>query len=238
MKKILILTGALLLPIASYSEDKTTEETVKETIQETKKEVVEALSQSRDMRTQFKYFGMLNYSPFDLILPSKLGFTLGKMSDVDHTWEFEYLRSSISVPFIIEDLGAMTDERFSLIKRNYFGTQTFNLSYGFNYHIFSLHLGNKYLASVAPGIPAVDLIKIESFGVNLGIGNRWILANRWMLGVDWISWSQPLLRTKYKNSYADYVSNQDDKDAVNKGAKLISYLPRIAVLKLQVGYSF
>lgn len=200
-------------------------------------ELAQALNHSRKIRSSSEYFGIGTYSPLDLILPSKLGLTFGKNKDADHTWELEYLRSSVSVPFIVDDLGAMTDERLSWIKRNYYGSEIFNFSYGLSYHRFSLNLGNKYLSSVT-SVPNVELIEIESLGFNLGIGNRWIFENKMILGVEWFSWAQPVFKTKYNNSFKDYVTNADDQDTVDKGVKLISYLPRFAILKLQLGYSF
>jgi len=207
---------------------------VKETVQDAQK----ALSHSRLMRQTYKYYGTLNYAPVDLILPSKFGFTLGYVDTPEKTWEFEYLKSSVSVPFIIDDLGEMTDERFSVITRDYFGTETFNLSYGLTYYKFKVHLGNKYLASVAPNIPDVELMRVDSLGFNVGIGNRWIFSNRWIVGLDWISWSQPVFTTRYNDKYAELTNDPNDKNTAADVLKLIKWVPRITLLKLQIGYSF
>jgi hypothetical protein len=94
-----------------------------------------------------------------------LGFSLGLNNDGDKTWELEYLRGSISVPFIIEDLGKMTDERISIIGRSYFGGNSFNLSYGVSYFNFSLHLGDKLLGGLTGGAyPSIDLVEIKAYG--------------------------------------------------------------------------
>jgi hypothetical protein len=207
---------------------------VKESVQDAQK----ALSHSRLMRQTYKYYGTLNYAPIDLILPSKFGFTLGYVKTPDKTWEFEYLKSSLSVPFIIDDLGEMTDERFSLMARDYFGTETFNLSYGLTYYKFKVHVGSKYLASVSTNIPDVELMRVDSVGFNVGIGNRWVFSNRWIVGMDWISWSQPVFTTRYNDKYAEFTNDPNDKDSAKKVLKLISWIPRITLLKLQIGYSF
>ncbi|MES2803239.1 MAG: hypothetical protein V4654_12150 [Bdellovibrionota bacterium] len=216
----------------------TTKEKVTEAVQSRVDQVQKALSHSRSIRQNSDYFLTLNYAPIDLILPSKIGLTAGLVRDADITWEFEYLKSSVSVPFIIEDLGEMTDERFSVIRRDYFGTETFNLSYGLSYYKFILHIGNKYLSSVVSSAPDVDLIRVESLGFNVGIGNRWIFSNRWMVGVDWLSWSQPVFTTRNNNKYADLASNEDDKETSKTLVKLVSWVPRLTLLKVQVGYSF
>ena len=201
-------------------------------------EVQPTLGQSRLIRQNSNYFVTLNYSPIDLVLPSKWGITLGSVKDVDQTWELEYLKSSVSVPFIVEDLGEMTDERLSLIRRNYLGTQTFNFNYGLNYHRFNLHIGNKYLSSVATSVPDVDLISVESLGFNVGMGHRWTFSNRWIVGVDWVSWSQPVFTTRKDNKFEDYSANEGYKDSTDTLVKLITWVPRITILKFQVGYSF
>ncbi|AZZ36615.1 hypothetical protein CIK05_07370 [Bdellovibrio sp. qaytius] len=213
-------------------------EAVKDAVKDTVHEAQKALSHSRQIRQTSKYFGTLNFAPVDLILPSKFGLTAGYVETPDQTWEFEYLKSSVSVPFVVDDLGSMTDERFSIIKRDYFGTETFNLNYGLSYYRFKVHVGNKYLASVSSNAPDVDLMQIDSLGFNVGIGNRWIFSNRWIVGMDWASWSQPVVTTRYNDKYADLTNNPDDKDKAKKFLKLISWVPRITLLKLQIGYSF
>lgn len=190
------------------------------------------------MRQTYQNYGTLNFAPLDLILPLKYGFTLGYVETPDKTVEFEYLKSSMSVPFVIDDLGSMTDERFSVIARDYLGTETFNLSYGVTYYKFKVHVGNKYLNSVSTNIPDVEFMRVDSLGFNLGLGNRWVFSNRWILGLDWISWSQPLFTTRYNDKYAEFTNNPDDKDKAKKVLELISWVPRITLLKLQIGYSF
>lgn len=215
-----------------------TKDKVVEAFKEGKDQVVQALSHSRLVRGNSDYFVTANYAPFDLVLPSKIGLTAGLVSDADRTWELEYLKSSVSVPFLVDDIGEMTDERISLIRRNYLGTETFNFNYGFSYFKYKVHIGNKYLASVATNSPDIDLIRVESLGFNLGIGNRWVFSNRWIAGVDWISWSQPVVSTRINNKFDDYSNDSGYKDTIDTAVKLIKWVPRITLLKLQVGYSF
>ena len=233
-----IFVFLLAFSSCAFAEEQNTQEKIVEAFKEGKEQVVQALSHSRLVRQNSNYFATGNFAPVDLILTSKFGVTLGTVTNADYTWELEYLKSSVSVPFLVDDIGEMTDERLSLIRRNYFGTETFNLSYGLSYNKFKVHIGSKYLAYIATNIPDADLMEIESLGFNVGIGNRWIFSNRWMVGVDWASWSQPVFTTKYNNKYSDYATDEDSKDTVDTVAKLIRWVPRISLLKLQVGYSF
>jgi hypothetical protein len=205
----------------------------------TTEQVSKTLAETRDRREKADYFALANYSPLDLLIPSKFGFTLGYIKSADKTWEFEYLRGSISVPFIVQDLGKMTEERFSVIGRSYFGGNSFNFSYGLSYFDFSLHLGDKLLNRVTGGdYPSIDLVEIQTLGFNLAIGNRWSFKRKVTFGIDWISWAQPVYVTNKKSAFLDYASNQQDKDDVDAAMKLIAYFPRLAFLKLQLGILF
>lgn len=201
--------------------------------------VQEAVSDSAQLRSNRKYFVMANYSPFDLLIPGKYGATVGLHRSAQKTWEFEYLRGSISVPFIVEDLGKMTDERFSIIARSYSDRNSFNFSYGLSYFDFSLSLGDKLLNRVTAGnYPSLDLVEIQALGFHLGIGNRWVLNKNVTFGIDWVTWAQPLFLTSKKSAFLDYATNQKDKDDVDAALKVISFFPRLAFLKLQLGISF
>lgn len=206
---------------------------------DTSERVSKTLAETRARREKADYFVLANYSPFDLLIPSKYGLTFGYIKSADKTWELEYLRGSISVPVIVEDLGNMTDERFSVIGRSYFGGNSFNFSYGLSYFNFSLRLGDDLLNRVTEGnYPSIDLIEIQSLGFNLAIGNRWSFNHNVTFGVDWISLAQPVFVTNKKSAFLDHASNQQDKDDVDKTMNLISYFPRLAFLKLQLGILF
>lgn len=214
-------------------------EKTKENLIETKEQVVEYTSISRQKRAEYAYYLQLNYAPMDLIIPSKMGATLGSQKDIDNSYEIEILRGTLAFPFIVEDLGKMTDFKYSLLFRSYSGRESFNFSYGVTYFDFTVELGDKLLNKLTGGfIPAVDLIKIQSLGFHLGVGNRWNFGKNFSFGVDWITWSQPLFVTKREAPYLDYVTDEDAKKSVNDAISLISYLPRFSLFKLQLAYMF
>jgi hypothetical protein len=184
------------------------------------------------------YYAYLNYSPFDLLLPNKWGFTLGKIRNDQKSTELEYLRGSVSAPFFIDDLGEMTEERLTLMNRRHFGRGYFNFTYGLSYNRFVLHLGNEYLSSLSMQAPNSDFIHVETLGFHVGLGSQHVFQNRVSVGVDWISWAQPLVTTRFDNAFGDYVTNEDDRNAVDQVIKVVSYLPRFVVLKVRLGYMF
>lgn len=214
-------------------------DTAQEQIQQVAQKAEQAVQNSRWRRSQKDYLGLINYSPLDLLIPSKLGVTVGLLRDTDTSWELEYLRGSVSVPFFVEDLGSMTDQRISLIRRSYFGKNSFNVGYGLSYFDFKVNLGNDILSRLSSGaVPMIDVVHIQSLGFNLSLGNRWHVDKNITLGVDWVSWSQPLFVTRKDSLFLDYVTNANDKDDVETAIRWTSYFPRLSFLKLQVGILF
>lgn len=197
------------------------------------------LNSTRTSREKSKYFAIGSYSAADLIIPGKWGVTAGKVLNADKTYELEYLRGSLSIPFFIDNLGGMTEQRLSFIARSYFGYNSFNVGYGITYNDFSIKYGSDLLNRISGSYPSsVESLSIKTLGVNFSIGNRWQISDNIIFGLDWFSWSQPITEIERKNDFTKYATNQNDKDESEKAARSISYLPRFAVLKLQLGISF
>jgi hypothetical protein len=192
-----------------------------------------------ERRSNSNFIVLANYSPFDMIVTNKIGATAGWVQNGNTTYELEYLRGSISVPIVIQDLGAMTDQRISLIRRSFFGSNSFNVSYGISYFDFNIHLGEALLNRASAGnIPSIDAVTMQSMGANFAIGNRWSFTQNITFGVDWFSWAQPLVTLKRDSAFTQYSANSGDRNDVDTALKVLSYLPRFAVLKLQLGMMF
>lgn len=188
----------------------------------------------------YKYYAIATYSPFDLMIPHKYGLTAGlfETGPKNRTWEFEYLRGGVSHPFLVKHLGSMTDQKFSILARSYPKQGSFNISYGITYFDFSLHLSDAILNRVTGGnIPSIDVLQMQSFGFNVGLGNRWTYKNM-IFGVDWVNFAQPLFITNEQSIFMDYATDPKDRERVNDLIREISYIPRISVLKLQFGLMF
>lgn len=246
MRSLLSLCVFILVSINSFNIAQADDSKITDAIEATQEAAAEAsqkvsdyLGDTQKRRSKANYFALLNYSPLDLLIPSKKGLTLGLISSVEKTWEFEYLSGSVSVPFIIEDLGKMSDTRFSIISRSYSDNNSFNFSYGITYFDFSLHLGDRLLNGLSGGTyPSIDLVEISSLGLNFAFGNRWSFEKNMTFGVDWISLAQPLYTLKKSSAFLDYATNQGDRDSVDKAMSLISYFPRVALFKVQFGILF
>lgn len=181
----------------------------------------------------------IHYSPFDLILPSKTGAALLYRTSADAAWELEYSNGALKVPFIIKDLGEVSETRISLNRRHSNGGVGFQFLYGVFYQTFTLRLGNEILSRLTSGsIPNIELIEIGSVGATIGLGYRWRLKDRFVLGVDGAAWAQPFLNTKRSTPFLDAATNANDRDSVDATVKLIQYLPRFSLLKVSAGFEF
>lgn len=181
---------------------------------------------------------MLAWAPIDLILPSKFGASVAWNRTPEASHELEYLSAKMSVPFFVDDLGGFTDRRVSLLKRSFNARNSFNFHYGLSYFDTEIHVGNDYLAQANANAAEVDLLRIKSLGFIWGFGNRWNFAKGLTAGVDWFSWSQPLLVIHRDNALVDSMNEGSAKDRVETTMKLVEYLPRLTVLKVALGYSF
>lgn len=179
------------------------------------------------------------YSPLDLFIPQKIGISGSYIATAQKTYEFEYLRGKIAAPSFFKDLGRMTDEKISILARNYFSRNSFNLSYGVTYFRFKVHLGSEYLQSVTASERAnVDVLNLESLGVNVGVGNRWAVTEHISFGVDWIELYQPLVETKRETGFVDKTNDNSDRDAVEDALDYITKFPRFTFFKVSLGATF
>lgn len=185
------------------------------------------------------YFVGLTYSPLDLLIPNKWGAKFGGETPGELAWEVEYLRGSLQTPFIIADLGRMTDERYSLIFRSYGQRKSFNFHFGVSYFSFKANLSPKFLNTVPAQVDtSYDIVRVESVGFNLGIGHRWHWGERFLFGVDWLSWAQPVFITKNQSEIKDLTTDEKTKDTISDAVRIANYVPRFLTLKVYLNFSF
>lgn len=183
------------------------------------------------------YLASFSYSLVDIPLPNKMGLNLGLIKSPTQTWELEFLRGNLSFGGF-RDLASASDTRIGLIGRSYYGKH-FHISYGLSYFDFSAKLGDELMNGMTGGAyPSVDVLTIQGFGANVGLGTTWVFKQKFTLGIDWISWAQPLFITKRSSDYLNYSNNQSGKDNVSATIRFVSYLPRFSVLGVHLGMLF
>jgi hypothetical protein len=194
---------------------------------------------SRDMRKNVSYFVLGTYSPLDMLIPSKTGATIGYVPSAEKSWELEYIKGSVSLPPLIEDIGEMSDQRISLIRRSYSNRNSFYWSAGLSYFDFKVYVGDELLNRITAGtFPSIDLVRVQSLGFHTSVGNRWMFGPNVVVGVDWISLSQPIYTIDKESAILDYATNPKDREDIEDAVDVIAYFPRLALLKLQIGIAF
>jgi hypothetical protein len=211
---------------------------VKPTFGERAASVFSAIAPIQNVRTENNYFASFNYSALDFPIPGKWGVTAGLMSTPDRTWELEYLKGSYSVPGGFRDLGSINDTRISLIARSYFGN-SFNFAGGISYFDFTADVGDKLISNATQGAyPSMNAMTVRGFGAYVGIGNSWTFRKNITLGIDWIAIAQPIYITKRTSDFRQTSGDASANQSIDDTMKIISYLPRFALLSAHLGMVF
>ena len=151
----------------------------------------------------------------------------------------EYLRGTIAIPFIIDDLGKITDQRISLFYRSYSNRNSFSFLYGVNYSSFKAQLGTDFLATISGGnVSQFDIVSIQTIGFTWGLGNRWQLKNRLIIGLDWFTINLPLFVLESNADFLSANASAKKKDEIRDALDIIEKIPTLAVFKFQIGMSF
>lgn len=181
----------------------------------------------------------LIFSPLDLIVPKKLGLG-GSFRDLDAHLEYdlEYL-SARFVPFFVSDLGAFSEQRLSLVRRSFGTRSSFYYHWGVSHLTTRLEFGRELLKRVVTGYPHLLAFETQSLGLQLGMGNQWLISNdRFSFRIDWFSLTQPLYTLKRDIPVLAYLQDQDSERLVEGAVALSQWMTRLTFLKLQVTYLF
>lgn len=197
-----------------------------------------ATGQSKELEWKEGWYAGGAFSYIDLLVPGKLGINIGKQDQRQDAWELEYLSGSISDPVVIKDIGSVTDQRISLIRKKQVWFKSFYLAYGLSYFKLSVNLAEDIANSVDEDAPSGDIVDARALGSHLSIGNMWKIGKHGFFGVDWIGWAQPWIRLKEESSAVDYLVDEDDRDKVHDALAIVYNAPRLWVIKLQAGYRF
>ena len=198
-----------------------------------------ALGSARDNRTLTKWTLTGNFTLLETWVLTKYGFTAGYNDSASNTYEFEYMRGSLSFGKFGMDIGGIDEQRFALVARSFNKRNSFNVTYGVFYSEFDAHLGNDILATVS-GVPAstVDLARVTIFGFTGGLGNRWQMENGFVWGVDWIMLHVPLFLIEKEAPFLDNSNSPVKKDDVADVLDIFRKVPGLGILKFQVGLSY
>lgn len=231
-------TTAVVEPTPTPAPQPTLGEKAKNAAAKTKDLVQSTISNGGDRREASKISLLGEYSTFDLLLPGKLGGSIGWVQDRSTSIEAEYLSASYSVPAFIEDIGSFTDKRISIVRRVYGDRNSLNFHYGLSYFDTNINVGSKYLATATNTNAYAELMKQRSIGFIIGVGNRWTFPKGFTVGVDWISYAQPVFVVDQDSSIINSIKDENAKKTVQDVFQAALYFPRISVFKVALGWTF
>lgn len=194
---------------------------------------------SKQWREESNYVILANYSVYDLLVPGKKGLTLGVNHSSEKTWELEYLKGDISGPSAFKQLGSIEEQRISLLSRSFSTRNSFSGFFGLSWNSFEVSVGNDMLTKLGVvSAPKSTLLRLDTLGINAGLGNRWSMWKGFTIGADWFGVSQPLFTVRKDMSILDQAGNRNERDKIEQALKVALYFPRFYVFKIQAGKMF
>ena len=194
---------------------------------------------SSELRDKIGFSATLIVSPLDMLVPMKKGISLGLVFAGNHVFELEYLSASLS-PFLFGDLGTVNDKKISLTYRSFNGRNSFNWLYGLAYLDSSLEFGDKLYNKISGVYPYFEAFKVITLGFQVGFGSEWMFSHYFAMPIriDWLTLTIPFYMVKKEAEILNYVSDSNTRSDLDKAISIASYIPRLAVLKFQIGFSF
>lgn len=164
-------------------------------------------------------------------IPSKK--TLGYTRTLSPKWslEGEYSTSTLSTGIVGVDLGSVSEKRFSLLGRRYWG-RSFNWVIGPYFNSVKAALGGDIKT------PVDGHVQVEQLGLSLGFANRWSFENGFTIGFDWLRVNIPLRETKYDDKILQLVADKSSRDDVKTVLSAINRVPTFVLLGIHLGYFF
>jgi hypothetical protein len=190
---------------------------------------------SVDRRSTSRWLAALTASPLGIAVPFKYGLSAAWIYNAHWTFEAGYFVGRLATGIKFIDFASFSETLYTLQSRCFFGN-SFNLSQ----QTYDGHLGNALVSRLSGGsVPAgVDELQVSTFGLQLGIGNRWQWPSGFTVGVDWFVLNVPFATQRRSAPFLDYATNPDDRDTADKILRIMQYIPTGALTKISIGYVF
>jgi hypothetical protein len=189
-------------------------------------------------RTLSQYTGNIHFSPLSTWVPLKYGLSLGYIHNSNWTYEVEWTQKTISAGILGVDFGHVKDQRYGIQARWYpKDFNSFHLIFGLFKSEFSSEFGSSIVGNMV-STPNVKVWKLESYGPQLGFGNRWQFPYGVTLGIDWFVMYIPLFNKTSDDEALTYVNNSSDRSDVDKVTGRVQNIPQFDIFKMTLGYTF
>lgn len=153
-------------------------------------------------------------------------------------YEAKWFGGSVSLDTSFFSIGSVKENLLIAHVRRFVGKSSFNWIFGLSQQTYEASVGQDILVNTTGAPTSADLIKIRTLGAQVGLGNRWQMANGIMLGADWLVINVPFMTLESSVPILDYVNDEGTRNRVNDAVKILRYIPTFAIAKVQVAYSF
>ncbi len=196
------------------------------------------LGASAQSRQKMKTLFTLNFSPIDMLVPGKKGVSVGMGDHDGRIYELEYLSAKFA-PLLVSDLGAINDQRISVMMRSFSGRNSFNYFCGLSYLATNLEFGSSLANKVTGLYPYMEAFEVQSIGLQFGVGSEWIFERGYFfpIRIDWIAITQPVYTLKHDAPILDYVNDQTTRNSLDTAISIAQWTPRISIVKIQAGFA-
>lgn len=165
-----------------------------------------------------------------------LGFTYAK--DPNWIWDLSYIKGGLGFGVAGLDFGGFDESLLTLTGRYYPRSGTFNWIIGLSRHAYRVYLGNDFVARMTGGPGTSDLLRVQTLGLQLGLGNRFTFREQFWLSIDWLTLNIPVTTLLREGPSYDAYTSSNDRRLVNDALKLMESLWTATFLKTSIGYSF
>ena len=183
-------------------------------------------------------FGVHGTLTLGYLAPIKYGFGFTYAVSPTWVWDLSYIRGGLGFGIAGIDFGGFSESLLSLNGRYYPWSGSFNWIIGAARHAYRVHLGNDMVARMTGGPGSMDLLRVETLGLQLGIGNRFQFRSHFWLAVDWLTINIPIATLKTESPALDAYTSGNDRRLVGDALSLMENLTTASFLKTSIGYSF
>jgi hypothetical protein len=171
------------------------------------------------------------------IAPIKYGLGFTYVRDPNWIWDLSYIKGGLGFGVAGLDFGGFDESLLTLTGRYYPRSGSFNWIIGVSRHAYRVSLGNDFVSRLG-GPGATDLLRVETLGLQLGLGNRLTFRDQFWLSIDWLTLNIPITTLRAEGPSYDAYNSSNDRRVVNDALKLMEGLWTMTFLKTSIGYSF
>ena len=204
-------------------------------VKEKIKEIPAKSKFSHEYRSETRSTFLLGYQLISSWIPFKWTVSYNYNLNANWTLEGEFSRGHWGYGLIGLDLASVSENRYSLILRRYWGNSFHGIMGAFR-NEFIGKLGNNYVEDLSN--KSIDEFEISGNGLILGLGNRWQWGNGVTFGIDWFRINIPLLDNRVENDVIDNLSDNQKTKVIRNLIDKISDIPTFVLFGINLGYSF